>query len=138
MIPPLRERKSQIMKLATRILAAAAAQAGTATPAITPAASVALAAHDWPGNVRELRNVIMRALVLACGDDVDVGHILFDAPTGAAPAMPAADERSRIVAALEACAGNQTRAARVLGISRTTLIQKIRLLDIPRPRSRQG
>jgi DNA-binding NtrC family response regulator len=136
-IPPLRNRKSQIIRLATEILASVAEQSGVSAPRMTPAASVALLAHDWPGNVRELRNVIMRAIVLARGGDVDQGHIIFDMPAGTTPAAPVVDERSAILAALESCAGNQTRAARALGISRTTLIQKIRLFGIPRPRVRR-
>jgi transcriptional regulator of acetoin/glycerol metabolism len=98
---------------------------------------MALVAHDWPGNVRELRNVILRARVLARGGPIAAPHILFDA--AAQPGAPAAapDERARIVAALDACAGNQTRAARALGISRTTLVQKLRLFSIPRPRTQR-
>jgi DNA-binding protein Fis len=51
------------------------------------------------------------------------------------PDTPASDERARIVAALDECAGNQTRAAKKLGIARATLAHKLALLKIPRPRS---
>ncbi|HTE51616.1 MAG TPA: sigma 54-interacting transcriptional regulator [Kofleriaceae bacterium] len=136
-IPPLRDRRSQIVRLATEILTASAAQSGAAIPTLTPAATIALATHDWPGNVRELRNVMMRALVLARGGEVDVEHVLFDTRSDGLPSQPAVvNERERILAALEACAGNQTRAARALGMSRSTFIQKLRLLDVPRPRVR--
>jgi DNA-binding NtrC family response regulator len=88
--------------------------------------------------VRELRNVMTRARVIARGGEIDVEHIVFDGTTeaaaNAAVEAPIDDERTRIAAALDSCAGNQTRAAKMLGISRSTLIQKIRLLDIPRPR----
>ena len=138
LIPPLRERRSQILRLTTEILGAAATRSGVRSPSITPAASLALVSHDWPGNVRELRNVVTRALVLARGGEIDERHFVFDTPAGGFPSgPPPIDERTRILAALEACAGNQTHAARALGISRTTLIQKIKLLDIPRPRARR-
>jgi two-component system, NtrC family, response regulator AtoC len=133
-IPPLRARRQQIVRLAMEILAVAAARAGAPPPSLSPAASAALAAHDWPGNVRELRNVMTRALVLARGGEIGPEHILLD--TKGEPAAAPADERARIQAALEACAGNQTRAAKALGISRTTLLQKLREHRIPRPRSR--
>ena len=65
----------------------------------------------------------------------DARHLLFDAPSEDTTMPPTHDdERARILDALEACAGNQTRAARMLGISRTTLVQKIGLHRIPRPR----
>jgi len=126
-VPPLRERRPQILGLATTLLRSL----GEPVPPITSAASIVLMDHDWPGNVRELRNVMARARVIARGGEIDVGHLVFDGP---ADAPPAADERTRIAAALESCAGNQTRAAKLLGISRSTLIQKLRLLDIARPR----
>jgi two-component system response regulator AtoC len=144
-IPPLRERRHQVPKIALQILTAAAASAGSLPPTITPGASARLQAHDWPGNVRELRNVVERARLLAGGGAIDIGHLLFDthhdAMTGAAAQGTTRpdpgssdDERARILSALGACAGSQTRAARMLGISRATLVQKIRLYGLPRPR----
>jgi two-component system response regulator AtoC len=146
-IPPLRERTGHIAQIALQILAAAAARGGTPPPAITPGAVAMLQAHDWPGNVRELRNVLERAMVFAAGGSIDRVHLAFDTtsePSGKADgerkvapevtSMAVEDERARIVSALDACAGNQTRAARMLAISRTTLVQKVRLHGIPRPR----
>ena len=146
-IPPLRERRGQIIRIALQIMAAAAARSGTPPPALTPGAATALQAHDWPGNVRELRNVLERAILFATGGRIDSDHLVFDT-SGEPP--PVADgelsrdrgagdttvdgERARIVNALDACAGNQTRAAQMLSISRTTLVQKVRLFGIPRPR----
>jgi transcriptional regulator of acetoin/glycerol metabolism len=127
-IPPLRERTTQVTRLALQIVAAAAERAGAPPPAITPEASAALVAHDWPGNVRELRNVLERAMLLAAGGSIERGHLLFDTCSARN------DERARIVDALEACAGNQTRAARLLAMSRTTMVEKVRLHRIPRPR----
>jgi transcriptional regulator with PAS, ATPase and Fis domain len=136
-IPPLRARRGRIVALATDLLAGRGASVR-----FTATATARLQEHGWPGNVRELRNVLDRGLVLANGATIDAAHILFDGP--AASARPAsapvaldaggADERKRIVAALERCSGNQTRAAKLLGISRSTLATKLAILRIPRPR----
>ena len=81
-----------------------------------------------------------RAAVVCDGDEIRGSHILFDEAVDAIPAVPDAEgggdeqERVRIIAALAACAGNQTYAARKLGISRTTLQNKLVLHRIPRPR----
>jgi transcriptional regulator of acetoin/glycerol metabolism len=96
------------------------AASGAAPSRLSVEAVALLTAHEWPGNVRELRNVIDRAMLLA---------------SGAEPAAPPeTDERARIIGALDACAGNQTRAARRLGLSRATLVHELALLGIPRPR----
>ncbi|HVV85270.1 MAG TPA: sigma 54-interacting transcriptional regulator [Kofleriaceae bacterium] len=146
-VRPLRERRHDVARLA-------AGFAGGAT--FTPAALARLAAHDWPGNVRELKNVVERAVLLAAGGPVGPEQILLDPVGAAVPGPPApvsppaiasaaaapadltaaeAAERARIVAALEAHAGNQTLAARTLGISRATLVTRLRLYRIPRPRA---
>jgi two-component system response regulator AtoC len=137
-LPPLRARPARVAELARDLLEAAARAAGRATPRITPAAIARLQAHSWPGNVRELRNTLERALLLAT-DAIAAEHIVLDLPPTPAPpgpAAPAEDERARIVAALDQCAGNQTRAAKVLGISRATLATRLVVLHIPRPRGR--
>jgi two-component system response regulator AtoC len=78
--------------------------------------------------VRELRNAIERALLLAPGDEIGVEHL-----PAAAPAAPAS-ERERVLWALEACAGNQSRAARQLGISRKVLLARLDSWGVKRPR----
>jgi two-component system, NtrC family, response regulator AtoC len=142
-IPPLRERRAALVTMARELLIAAAVRDGRVVPAISAGAIARLQAHDWPGNVRELRNALDRALILA-GDTIDAEHIVFDAPAARAAASscpgvelttPELDERARIVKALELCNGNQTRAARALGISRSTLATKLSIYRIPRPRS---
>jgi transcriptional regulator with PAS, ATPase and Fis domain len=150
-IPALRERTDEIEPLARRFLAEASARARRAVPALSDDAVAALRAHPWPGNVRELKNTIERGLLLAeQGDVVDVDHLGLTAAT-ASSASPASSstssavssglargsddaERARIVHALHEAAGNQTRAAELLGISRRTLINRIIELGIPRPR----
>ena len=129
-IPPLRERRHRIAAIALDLLAG--------QRALSPAALARLEQHDWPGNVRELRNVLERAALLAGGGELRPEHIVLD--RAEAPVAPAAEpegERARIIAALAANAGNQTRAARQLGISRATFVNKLALLDIPRPRPRR-
>ena len=102
--------------------------------------------HDWPGNIRELRNVIERAVVIA-DDEIVEEHLqlaagaagaLTGTTAGAAGSLHAdveSLERRRIVEALDACGGNQTRAAQQLGISRGTLLSRLKLYGITRPRS---
>ncbi|MBK9037266.1 MAG: sigma 54-interacting transcriptional regulator [Myxococcales bacterium] len=146
MVSPLRERPHRVAELAARFALEATGRAD----ALTPAALARLAAHDWPGNVRELKNAIDRAALLAQGGPIGAVHVLFDTVSAAAPpaavASPVAvgpgpmtaaeaSERERIVAALEACAGNQTKAAQRLGVSRATLVTKLRLYRIPRPKA---
>lgn len=126
-IPPLRERIGEIPGLSREFLAGAATKAGLRTPPpLSAEALAALERHPWPGNVRELKNVIERAVVLAGDEPVGVEHLfedLGDALPSATelPQRGEVDERTRIVQALQQCAGNQTRAAELLGVSRRTL-----------------
>ena len=147
-LPPLRERPARIVRLAHELLAAAAARDGRPVPAMSAAAIARLQGHDWPGNVRELRNVLDRALILA-GDAIGAEHVMLDVPRARTAGPEArraedrarsaigaaeADERRRILDALEGCSGNQTRAAKLLGISRSTLATKLAIHRLPRPR----
>jgi DNA-binding NtrC family response regulator len=129
-IPPLRERAEDIAKLARAFLAEASRRSGRALR-LTHSAIARLEQHRWPGNVRELKNAIDSAALIAQGDQVDAAHLAIHAP---APDVDAR-EKQRIVAALEACGGNQTRAATALGISRGTLLARIKQYGIKRPRS---
>ncbi len=133
-VPPLRDRKAELEPLARAFAASVAAALGRPTPTFTVDAIAALHAHDWPGNVRELRNAIERAVLLASG--AITGEDL-PGPARAAPADPVAlDERAHIVAALEQCAGNQTRAAQQLGMPLRTLVKRLATYGIPRPKRR--
>lgn len=157
-IPPLRERPQEIESLVRTFVKAACRQLEKAAPfVVSPGALEFLTAYSWPGNVRELRNAIDRAVVLCAGDTILPEHLppsVLKAPTAVRPAAPAHPslespvegqdllgeikslERARITEALERCAGNQSQAADLLGISRRTLISRLAEFGLPRPRKR--
>jgi DNA-binding NtrC family response regulator len=155
-IPPLRLRRALIGELARRFLAEAC-ERNKRQLVLTDGALEKLLAHDWPGNIRELRNVMDRAAVLSQGSFVESdgllssGRMAVQAPSSEAraPARPEPVSRApvsslreavvtaegqRIREALERAAGNQTRAARLLGISRRTLLRRLDIHGIERPR----
>lgn len=133
-IPPLRERLAEIPKLCALFIAEAAERSGVEAPSLSREALSRLEVHRWPGNIRELRNVVERAVVL-CGDGPIEPEHLFAEPSHelVAEDSESMDERSRILHALQQCAGNQTRAAKLLGISRKTLGVKMDTFGIARP-----
>jgi two-component system response regulator AtoC len=148
-IPPLRERPEEILPLARLFLERAARQAGEPVPVLGEQAIAELQSYTWPGNIRELRNTIDRALLLGSGGIITDEHLPLDrmrrrsrptartteAPTAAAPAAMAELERQAILDALVRCAGNQSRAAELLGIPRRTFCKRLSEYNIPRPRS---
>jgi two-component system response regulator HydG len=107
---------------------------------VTPAARSALTSYTWPGNIRELRNVIERAVLFSDGGPIEVGHLqLQERAAPRSDALPAALEqleRDRILAALAQTHGNQTEAAKLLGIARRTLVNRLTAYDLRRPRSK--
>jgi two-component system response regulator HydG len=135
-IPPLRERLDDVPLLAQHFVGKHAARFKRQARSVDPAALRVLVAHPWPGNVRELENVIERAVALGTGDRVR----LEDLPPGFAAAPPerigageggaarSLDEAERdfILEAVRRCEGNLRRAARELGIGRTTLWRRLR------------
>jgi DNA-binding NtrC family response regulator len=108
-----------------------------------------LQAYAWPGNVRELKNFIERAVLVAPGAEILPEHFPIQrmastlplqriGPESLPPPSPPASgtdpERERILGVLAECGGNQSRAAKALGISRTTLVARLNDYGIPRPR----
>ncbi|HEY4242782.1 MAG TPA: sigma 54-interacting transcriptional regulator [Kofleriaceae bacterium] len=143
-VPPLRDRPGEILPLAEHFARLSAD--GRTTPRFSDDARDALTGYAWPGNVRELRNAVERALVL-CADAItsaDLPERLRDATLRVRPVAVTSDvrgqlaevERAAIVAALEADHGNQTRAARRLGLSRRALIYKMEKYGLKAPPSR--
>lgn len=165
-LPPLRERRDEVLPLAEQYVASAAGPIGRSF-VLAEDARRWLTSHDWPGNLRELRNACERAVLLATGAVIERHHLTTvdeALPRSAGPrartaqtipppmgitAPSAADmpsqvratvaelEKQRIMEALDRCAGNQTRAAEMLGISRRTLINRLDEYGIARPRKRE-
>jgi DNA-binding NtrC family response regulator len=164
-VPPVRDRRDELQPLAEQFVAAAAAPLGRSFT-FSEDARQWLTTHHWPGNIRELRNACERAVLLATGATIELHHLTtIDDPAKRPPdqrirrsatipppmgirAPSAADmptqvratvaelEKQRILEALDHCAGNQTRAAEMLGISRRTLINRLDEYGIARPRKR--
>ena len=138
-LPPLRERKSDLMLLADHFLEEYSRQLDKPARRITTAAIDMMMAYHWPGNVRELENVIQRALLL-CEDGVIRAHhlppSLQTAPStgteirGSFQTLVATYQRELIVEALKAARGVKARAARMLGITPRILSYQARRLGI--------
>jgi transcriptional regulator with PAS, ATPase and Fis domain len=136
-LPALRERPGDIEAIAESLLESIAARTGLPQRELAPSALGALAAHAWPGNVRELRNVLEQAamltdhLRLAAEDFAPIlpapapGEPRPAAPVRPLPQLIAELEASSIRSALAATGGNKLSAARMLGISRATLYEKL-------------
>ena len=152
-MPPLRERRTDIPALATLFAGELGGQNGRPALALDGDAVARLAEQDWPGNVRELSNFIERLVVFAEHDRIGVADVDRELARSArrsrsssstsspAPAAETLDERreeaerAAILEALERAGGNRTKAARLLGVSRRTLYNKLADLDaIPPPR----
>lgn len=157
-IPPLRQRPEDLDLLVDHLLEKWSGRIGQARPDLTSSARAAIRAYPWPGNVRELENVLERALTLADGGVIGPEHLLLDqhppALTAAPPAVPAGSvpdeaaphgqptlrsllgewEREALVAAL-AQHSSIRQAARALGVSHTTLLNKLRRHGLSGPRT---
>jgi len=132
-IPPLRERGDDALLLAEHFARKAAERSGKTPPRFTPAALDLLRAHPWPGNVRELRNVVEMLVVLAQGHQIDAMHLSAALSQHSVPAVPIPlqgqdlrDLQQRaITTALRESGGNIAKAARTLGIARSTLYARL-------------
>jgi DNA-binding NtrC family response regulator len=163
-IPPLRERLDELPRIANELAARFCKEGRRPVVPFSEAAIAALKAHHWPGNVRELRNVVERAIVFCKSVAIQPEHLgnfgrpsarpapptrppgppedpalaatMFpsEPPAASLPAEVVALERDRIEKALADCAGNQTQAAEILGISRRTLLRRLDEYQLPRPR----
>ncbi len=135
-IPPLRERRDDVLPLARHFLRAVAAGRRLPRTGFSPQAKADLMSHDYPGNVRELRNLVERAALVAQSPLVGVADLAIAGPGAppAAEALPTAggeqDERERILAALEQCRWNRKRAAAALDLPYSTLRYKMKIHGI--------
>ncbi len=130
-LPPLRERRMDVVPLAHHFLA----QVSQPPKRLTERAATLLTEHAWPGNVRELRNVIARACLLVRGDIIDTADLSIppiaepsaqeDLRESDLPAAVAKFESDMILKALASCGGNRAEAARQLGIHRQLLYAKM-------------
>ncbi|NVB78084.1 MAG: sigma-54-dependent Fis family transcriptional regulator [Kofleriaceae bacterium] len=133
-LPPLRERKTDLLPIAKSLLGRVAADLKTSVPKLTPAAEQRLLAGTWRGNVRELANALERAAILADGAAIDASHIWLDEPTtrpapaaGQGGVRPLVElEREAILNALASVDGNRRKAAELLGIGERTLYDKLK------------
>lgn len=130
-IPALRERPDDIQPLADHFLRRLAARLRHSARGFSPDAIALMKAYSWPGNVRELENAVERALNVASGDPISAADLPAEVTVAAAgaplaPGETLAGERDHLLAALEQCHWNQSRAAASLGMSRTTLWRKLR------------
>src|SRR6476620_9370042 len=140
-VPPLRDRREDILPLAGHFLERFAARMLKPSARFAPETERMLGAYEYPGNVRELRNVIERAVILSTGDVIEPGCIVLSGPTRTLPGgghFFAADldpagkppdlealERAYIARLLEFAGGNRTQVARLLGVSYPTIAKKI-------------
>ncbi|MDF1562890.1 MAG: sigma-54 dependent transcriptional regulator [Deltaproteobacteria bacterium] len=142
-VPPLRERLEDVPLLARTILHQLCSDLGRPVPELTPDADTCLSAHPWPGNIRELRNVLERALLFVDGDRIDALSLKIH---GRAPSCALTRdedrfllleevERDHINEALVRTSGHVGEAARLLGIPRSTLYQRLKKYGIERSRS---
>jgi len=145
-LPPLRDRGDDAILLARHFMKEFSRKFGKQFHDLSPAATQRFLTYRWPGNVRELRNLIERVALLEEGERVEIDHLPAEVAGRAAPsetddelALPtlAQIEADHIGEVLRLTAGNKSRAARVLGISRQGLIEKLRRLRIDEALGRQ-
>ncbi len=150
-VPPLRERRTDIERLAQYFLVDFAQQYGHRVKKLDEAALTVLRSHDWPGNVRELRNVLERLAIMVQGETIESDDLAFlpggrhsdgdSSAEGTVLTLQKAREqfeRGYIVEALVTQRGNISRTADVLGVERSNLYRKMRAFGIITPRKSRG
>jgi transcriptional regulator with PAS, ATPase and Fis domain len=134
-IPPLRERKEDILPLARHFLADANRTFHKLVKRFAPETEVLLLGYAWPGNVRELKNLVERLVILSTGESIDGHHmppqfsrLSEGRPTEETPSEArtlAAIEKAYILKVMQQSNGNKSEAAKILGITRQTLRKKL-------------
>ena len=131
-VPPLRERKEDLSKLIQHFVKQSSAKHGRKTERVSPEVLAMLQAYEFPGNARELANIIERAVIVATGKRIEEQ----DLPSGVSAAVSAQRQKEKPLSLAEMEAayisqmlaetnGNKTECARILGISRKNLYEKI-------------
>jgi DNA-binding NtrC family response regulator len=135
-LPPLRERREDILPLAKAFLKRFAAQANLPLGDFSPAAAELMRKYDWPGNVRQLQNEVQRAVLMCDGKMVDLADLSIDRIQPSSDlddqnlTLMEAMERNKIIEVLKETHGNKLETARRLGIGRQTLYNKIKAYAI--------
>ena len=129
-LPPLRERREDIPRLALHFLARQAGRYGKRASALSVEAMEALLHHGWPGNVRELEHVVERAVLLAAGEEVELDDLALRPPSSSrAPQLEEMKleeaEKYLILKALKRAGDNVSVAAAELGLSRSALYRRL-------------
>jgi two-component system response regulator AtoC len=136
-MPPLRERREDILLLANMFIEENNKELGKSVMGISGAAREYLINYEWPGNVRELKNIIERAMILSNGNEILPDHLpielrksqlddIGDRTSDVADLTLETIEKKHIKDVLMMMDGNKSRAARMLGISRSTLREKLK------------
>ncbi|HKY62368.1 MAG TPA: sigma 54-interacting transcriptional regulator [bacterium] len=138
-LPPLRDRKEDIALLCESFLKEFAS--GSGVKELSPAGLARVREHLFPGNVRELRNLLLRAMILASGPQIEPQDLVFPnetgsvAPSAGVPLESLEEMEKRLVLkALMASSWNKARAAETLGVAKSTLFAKIKLYGLKDPR----
>ncbi len=142
-IPPLRERKEDIPFLVAHFIKKYGLKNRKKVKNISREALLKIIQHEWPGNVRELENTIERALLICKGDTIDCQDLFIEGPmTGNTVYVPPKNEKNTlnsaveesekayIISTLQKVNYNRTKAAKMLGVSRRTLYDKIEKYDL--------
>ena len=146
-VPPLRDRKSDLLLLADHFVEKYAGANSKPVRRISTAAIDLLTSYHWPGNVRELENCIERAVLLCRGNAIEAHHLpptlqrkdpSDNSPKGRLDAAVAALEFEMIVAELKSSEGNMARAARILGMTERQMGLRVKKLGIDYRRFRRG
>ena len=135
-VPPLRERGEDVLLLTRHFAEKHAREMARSVPRFSDAVLQSFLSYPWPGNVRELENIVQRLLLMTEGDEIDAPSLpsmmRFTAPRSAGIQRTLADvEAEHIRAVLAGVQENKTLAAKILGIDRKTLREKLKRLVIP-------
>jgi transcriptional regulator with PAS, ATPase and Fis domain len=134
LLPPLRERLEDLPRLVEHFIHQLRARSGKDISGLTPEAMELLIRHHWPGNVRELRGVLEYAFVIAESGPITPENLPVQMTRPAhgqhsrdpVPTTAAHEEKAALIDALLACRGNQSKAARMLGVNRVTVWHRIK------------